>query len=129
MAKFEWFVVGRRVKCLGRAGEIIIVDVPRSLVTVRLDNAKPGEVESVVGMGEVELIEPSDAEQAAAKKAKAIEKEAAKPKVPTHGQITAARHKAEMAGKAEGLKGSKLEDVQDEAEAELVVRVGRGEQA
>jgi hypothetical protein len=49
--------------------------------------------------------------------------------VPTKAQIEAARHKAAMTGKAEGLKGQKLEDVQDEAEAELVARMARGESA
>lgn len=127
MAKIEGKVVGRRVKCLGRAGEIIIVDVPRSLVTVRLDNAKPGEVESVVGMAEVELIEPSEAEQAAA--SAATKAKAGPAKEPTQAQITAARRAAVEKGKKEGLRASELLDVQDEAEAELVARVGRGEPA
>lgn len=153
MAKAD-VVVGVRAKSRGRVGEVVSVDEKRALVTMRFDDARAvhrngvrdeslSEGDSVVGAAEVEVIPAPSAEEVKAERerrdeARAASKSAQKAapaagvktavatKAPTQAQITAARRAALEAGKKEGLGAAKLLDVQDEAEAELVAKVGRG---
>jgi hypothetical protein len=122
--------VGQRGTYRGRAGELLTVDQPTQQVVFRHDLVDPVvSADGVRGPAQLADVTISAAEFEPAPVAKADETMTvtrAKAAVPTKAQIEAARHKAAMAGKAEGLKGQKLEDVQDEAEAELVSKMARG---
>ncbi len=85
-----------------------------------------GNAEShTIGLRKVyEAGQKHDAMIAAAQKPAIVSGAAA---VPTKAQISAARRAALEAGKKEGLSATRLLDVQDEAEAELVAKMARGE--
>jgi hypothetical protein len=112
---------------------LLTVDVPTQQVVFRHDMVDPVvSPEGVRGPAQLPDATISAAEfepevPATAEETMTVTR--AKAAVPTKAQIEAARHKAATAGKAEGLKGQKLEDVQDEAEADLVARMARGEAA